>query len=136
MNRQDAAECATDLAQTWPRGIATHVWEDILKTDYSDPHRARKAIKKMQREVTGLASVAHFHHAYLATPTEITPGHTPTTCNDCGNDGWTQAPNETHNNHEYTTVKPCPHCHHGRKAQHSSTWKARTPNPHTEDTAA
>lgn len=138
MMRQDATELATEISQTWPRGIATHVWEDILHTDYSDPQRARKAVKKMQRTVTGMASVAHFHDAYLATPAIVVHGHEETVCGDCGNDGWITAPDETHNGHTYTTVKPCGHCRHGRKAQSSSAWKARhieTDNQHEEHAA-
>lgn len=125
MKRQEATECATEVTTSWRNGLATHVWEEEFQQNYGDFERAMRAIRKMRRTCKFAPVIADFHAMYLATP-ESNPGHEETKCGDCGNDGWVEAAPETHNGNEYTAVKPCPHCRHGRKAEHSSTWKARS----------
>ena len=124
MKRQDATEIATEVCQLWPKGLNASVWEEVLQDDYSDAERARIAVQKMKRIIHYAPSISHFHEQYLLSPSSFDVGE-PTVCTDCLNDGWHFAPSYLRNSTEYTAVKPCAHCKHGRKAEHSAIWKER-----------
>ena len=122
MNLNEAQQIATRITDIWPRGgIATHVVEEILQSDYGDPERARRAVEKMKRSVT-FFNLVEFHAYYVAAPGAIQLGE-PHVCGDCNNDGWQNAPEFERNGIMYTAMKPCSHCKHGRRAEHSTIWK-------------
>ena len=137
MNRQDAMELVTRISDIWPRGgIANHVWEEVLITEYSDPERARRAVEKMKRTVS-YVDIGKFHDAYMAAPTSIDVGE-PVICGDCTNSGWVEAQPYVRSGAEYSACKPCPHCRHGHKVSQSTIVKERKAlrAPTTTETAA
>jgi hypothetical protein len=85
MTRQEATDLATRINQTWPRGLATTVWEEELAP--LDAGRAGTAIARLRRTEQTL-SIARFWTEYRTINT--TDGSTRphiADCNLCQNTG-------------------------------------------------
>lgn len=86
MTPTEATDLALRIAQTWPRGIATQVWEEELVE--LDAGRAGTALAKLRRSEKNAPTIAVFFEVYqtISTTDRSTK---PTDCDTCGNTGVT-----------------------------------------------
>lgn len=86
MTPSQAADLATRISQTWPRGgVGPHVWEEDLLD--LDPGRAGTTLVKLRRTMSQAPTIAAFREMYATV--SITDGGTRThdDCDQCGNTG-------------------------------------------------
>jgi GAF domain-containing protein len=120
MTHNEAAQLATRISQTWPRGLQTVVWEEELAQ--LDAGRAGTAIERLRRLEQHPPSIARFYAEYHAIQSHDASTRPPRRdCETCQNTGWAQVPGivETATGPEEMDVgvKPC-RCPWGQEREH------------------
>jgi len=128
MNTHEAEDLAVKIAQTWPKGIAAHIWEEELLP--LDTGRAGTAFVKLRREAKYPPTIADFLERYNAIQTDPADR---VECKYCDTSGWVDkigyhGPNcGTRTGHACNCrngVEPCA-CPEGDRARQSRTWTQR-----------
>jgi hypothetical protein len=84
MTRDEAADLATRISQTWPRGVSAAVWEDELIE--LDAGRAGTTLVKLRRVAKHAPSIAEFWEMYQSVNTSDRSTR-PDDCRVCDNQG-------------------------------------------------
>lgn len=88
MNRDEAADLATRICQTWPRAIPPHVWEEELLE--LDAGRAGTSLVKLRRQVKNAPTIAEFFDMYRSLHMDDRSTRPPD-CARCDNQGTVSA---------------------------------------------
>jgi hypothetical protein len=107
MTRDDAEQLAVKIHQTWPRGIAAHIWEEELAQ--LDSGRANTAYVRLRRTEQHPPTIPRFLAEYnQLDTTDPRPAHDH--CDHCANTGdIATIDHDPAGNYLGTTVAPC-HC--------------------------
>lgn len=114
----EAADLATRISQTWPRGVNASVWEEVLTE--LDGGAAGTAYVRLRSSETNAPSIAKFMETYRSIRSTQMPAEPAARCLICDGTGWEPAADHvvTINGEEaqrYSQVAPCPACDAGDK---------------------
>lgn len=119
MMATEAADLATRISQSWPRGVNTSVWEDVLTP--LDAGAAGTAYVRLLHTENTSPTVAKFLDMYRSIRASDIRAEDRPDCDRCGSTGWERGADIVRTDadgtecYRTTSVAPCRWCDTGKQ---------------------